>query len=728
MKHILIIIVAIVWSGFSAALFAQVDKGDAAFEDLRYQDAIQYYEKALQKRDNPEAAVKLAHSYRLTGQSEAAEQWYKKAIDGGQNGPEVRVHYAKMLLTNNKTADARQEADKVTAEAPNNLAARNIIQACDIRERLLRMGEQYTVQKAAFNAEGVDFSPNYWGDRLVFTSDRDPDGVRSDWTGRNYTSLYQVNTAGGAAERLTGNINGKYNDGAATFAPDGKTMYFTRNNYEQDERRKSKQDIVKLIITTAQLQDNNWQLGQPFAHNSNEYNTAHPALSADGNVLIFASDRPGGHGGMDLWRCDWTGASWGQPYNLGPSVNTSDNEIFPWVAPDGTLLFASNGWPGLGGLDVFLSRADANGYTTPENVGAPINSPKDDFGCISLDQMQSGFFSSNIQSSIGTEDIFQFQRKKVQPAPAPKPSAPPPPQDFALNGVVVDKYTGIPLPGVEVTLENTQTGERQTTQTKDNGRFEFALRPNSTYRVSGIKNGISTDVKTETTEGKTTPVLFTQLEHNDPRFTLRGKAVNRKTQEPVAGVDVTLFNAGTSAEEHALTDAKGAFFFQLEQNSNYTITGEKSGVFSSVKNATTMGLDRSTDLYVQLTLNVEIIEIGQEILLEDIYFDLNKSNIRPDAAKILDNMVEFMQRSPTLVVELTSHTDSRDTNEHNQALSQRRAESTMAYLVSKGIDPARMQAHGYGETQLTNRCADGVTCSEAEHQKNRRTAFKVLKL
>jgi outer membrane protein OmpA-like peptidoglycan-associated protein/tetratricopeptide (TPR) repeat protein len=702
------------------ALFAQIEKGDAAFEDLKYQEAIEYYEKALQKKANPAAAARLADSYRLTGQSEAAEKWYRTAIEGGQNGPEVRVHYAKMLLGNNKTAEARAEAERIVATAPNNIQAQNVLKACDIRTILLQNGNQYTIEPTAFNAEGVDFCPAYWGADLVFTSDRDQEGTeRSEWTGRNYTSLYRVATDGSEVERLKGDINGRYNDGAAVFSADGQTMFFTRNNYVEGERKASKQDVVKLIIASASLQNGQWKLGPAFQHSSNEWNTAHPALSADGNTLVFASDRPGGLGGMDLWESTRTGTGWSAPVNLGEAVNTPDNELFPFIAPDGALLFASNGWPGLGGLDVFLCKKTDDTYGTPDNVGAPINSSKDDFGCISLDGLQTGFFSSNIQSSIGTEDVFRFKRK-------PKPVAQP--QSYVLNGLVTDKFTGIPLPSVDVVLENTGTGERRTASTGENGRFEFALQPNADYRIVGSKNGINTDERTETTRNRGgNGVVFVQLEHNDPRFTLRGKSVNRKTNEPVAGVEVTLLNTGTGAEEKTLTDANGAFFFQLAQQSNYTITGQKEGVFTSVKQASTMGLDRSTDLYVQLTLNVEIIEIGKEILLEDIYFDLNKANIRADAAKILDNMVEFMQRNPRMEVELTSHTDARSPDAYNLDLSQRRAESTMRYLAEKGIVATRMTAKGYGETQLTNRCADGVPCSEAEHQQNRRTAFKVLK-
>jgi outer membrane protein OmpA-like peptidoglycan-associated protein len=700
---------------------AQVDKGDKAYSELSYAQAITYYEKALSKKKDPSVSARLGHCYRLTGNTEAAEQRYAEAIEGGLQTIEVRQQYAQMLLTNGKTAEARAQAERLITLNANDRSAQNIIKACDNRDLLLKMGDQYLVSLVAFNAEGADFCPTYAGDDLVFTSDRstDEDAEKSTWTGRGYTSIFRVPLVGGSApEPLQGDVNGQYNDGAAVFTADGEQMYFTRNNYQEKERRRSKDDVVNLIITGAKKSGNQWAMEVVFPYNSTEFNSAHPAISTDGQRLVFASDRPGGHGGMDLWACEWSGTGWSMPYNLGPSVNSPGNEIFPFLTPQGQLIFASNGWPGIGGLDIFISDPAGDAFFEPRNIGAPINSAKDDFGCITRDNLQTGFFSSNVNSVDGTEDIFQFKRKP----------APPPVYAYKMSGVVVDLLTQIPLPGVLVTLENVSANQSVTATTGENGRFEFDLKPNTDYRVSGLKNGITTNINNETTTGRgANTLVFTQLEHNDPRFTLRGTAINRKTSQPVEGVDVKLLNTSNLGENEAMTDAAGKFFFQLAQNSDYTITGQKAGVFTSVKNASTKGLDRSTDLYVQLTLNVDIIEIGQEIALEDIFFDLNKADIRPDAAKVLDNLVAFLQRSPGVIIEMASHTDARNTHPYNEALSQRRAESTMQYLITQGIEPGRLTAKGYGETQLVNRCADGVTCSEAEHQQNRRTTFKVLK-
>ncbi len=693
---------------------AQIDKGNKAFEDLKYQEAIEYFEKGLDRKKDPLAAARLADSYRLTGNSAAAEKWYNIAFSVGHDSEDSRLFYAKMLLANGKSEEARTQADKLLAQNPNHREAQNILRACDIRLILLGQGDQYIISKMAFNADGADFCPTYFGDQLIFTSDREGE-QKSEWTGRSFTSLYTVTPGSGLATPLIGEVNGEYNDGAAVLTADGEIMYFTRNNYKDKERKKGKNDVVSLILARAKRQGAQWIFEDFFPYNSPEFSNAHPALDPSGTKLIFASNRSGGVGGMDLWKSEFINGAWSIPTNLGPDVNTTGNEIFPFLCPDGTLLFSSNTHPGLGGLDVFYCRAHRGGFGEVLNIGAPINSAKDDFGCISRDGLESGYFSSNANSAQNTEDIYSFKRK-------------PAPLEFNLAGVVVDKYTQIPLPAVEVTLENLSTGQKQTVPSTDNGRFKFELDNDADYRLSGVLHGIKTTLEEVTTKGRTnSDLIFVQLEHNDPRFTLRGSAINRKTKDPVAGVEVKLLNTKTMLEETIVTDAEGKFFFQLEQQSDYTITGQKEGVFASIKKASTMGLDRTTELYVQLTLNVDIIEIGKEIVLEDIYFDLNKHQIRPDAASILDRMVEFMQQNTTLEVELTSHTDARNTNEYNMSLSQRRAESTRQYLISKGVAESRMTANGYGESQLVNRCADGVTCTELEHQKNRRTAFKVLK-
>lgn len=687
-----------------------LQQADNAYENLAYAKAIEHYEKALAKQNDPVAATRLADSYRLTNNHQQAEKWYAVAVNAPNTTAETRLHYAKALLANGKTDLARQQAARVLETSPANKQVRNLLEACDIREQLQRAGDRYIIAPSIFNApEASDFCPAYYRNGLVFTSDRGS-GAKSDWTGRAFTAIYDANTQ----SPLKGDVNGQYNDGAACFTADGSVMYYTRNNYKGNERRKGADNVVNLVLERARLQGDAWVREDFFPHNSPDFSCAHPALSTDGRTLIFASNRPGGLGGMDLWKSVFDGASWSEPINLGPTVNTEGNELFPYLAPDGLLVFASDGWPGLGGLDIFTVPLQNGTYSAkPRNAGAPVNSSKDDFGCITRDGMATGYFSSNRNSANSTEDIWTFERTALP---------------FQMDGIVVDKFTQIPLPGVQVDLHNKTTGSTLTTVTGDDGRFSFDLENNADYRVSGTKNNIATTTAEESTRGrKPGETMFVQLEHNDPRFTLRGTAVTRKTGAPVEGVIVNLLNTSKKTEQTYTTDAEGKFFFQLEQNSDFVVSGQKNGVFASIKHASTRGLDRSTDLYVQLTLNVDILEIGMEIQLEDIYFDLDKHNIRPDAAVILDQFANFLVKNPAVEIELTSHTDSRGNDDYNLKLSQRRAESTVEYLVQKGVSRARLRAKGFGETRLVNRCADGVPCTEDEHQQNRRTAFRVLK-
>jgi outer membrane protein OmpA-like peptidoglycan-associated protein len=176
-----------------------------------------------------------------------------------------------------------------------------------------------------------------------------------------------------------------------------------------------------------------------------------------------------------------------------------------------------------------------------------------------------------------------------------------------------------------------------------------------------------------------------------------------------------------------ISDAEAKFVYQLEQASDYHIVASQAGKFSQTESVTTKGLDRSKTLYVTLKLGVSNLNAGAVFVLKNIHYDFDKWNIRPDAGRILNNLVNVMAQNPGLRIELSSHTDSRGKDAYNLRLSQQRAEAAVNYLVSKGVVRERMVAKGYGETRLLNRCANGVDCSEDEHQANRRTEIKVLK-
>jgi len=221
---------------------------------------------------------------------------------------------------------------------------------------------------------------------VVFTSNRKNvewvDNSHS-WTGKQFFRIYFAQGAEASFSSPTlfaGKLQTKYHDGPVSFNKTGNIMYFTRNNIEDGKKRTDDKQITRLKIYSTNYADGKWGIEVPMTFNNDNYSVAHPSLSADSKTLYFSSDMPGGQGGMDIWKTEWNGSAWGVPSNLGTTINTPGNEIFPFVAEDGTLLFSSDGLPGIGGLDLFQTSSSSGKWMKPENMGAPLNSSYDDFG------------------------------------------------------------------------------------------------------------------------------------------------------------------------------------------------------------------------------------------------------------------------------------------------------------------------------------------------------------
>lgn len=296
-----------------------------------------------------------------------------------------------------------------------------------------------------------------------------------------------------------------------------------------------------------------------------------------------------------------------------------------------------------------------------------------------------------------------------------------------LQVVVKDKQTGLALSGVRVTIK--KVDDQYTSITNSNGEAERVIDATpATYIIQGEKNGILTNKLTisEADFRNVGNTLYRELLHDDPRFTLIGSTVRDESNELLPGISTILTHGTTQENMKQISDQEAKFIYQLNQNAEYRVVANQSGKYSQTEQVSTMGLDRSKTLYVTLKLGVSDLVEGASWVLKNIHYDFDKSNIRNDAAIILDNVVSVLKQNPTLKIELSSHTDSRGNDNYNMALSQRRAESAVEYLVSRGISRDRLVAKGYGESRLVNDCGNGVDCSEAQHQENRRTEIKVL--
>ncbi|MFD3003739.1 OmpA family protein [Pontibacter toksunensis] len=637
-------------------------KANNHYENYEFALALQNYEEAIQKR-TPDlvTAKRIADSYRLTRQTQQAENWYSKVVKMTGREPMNLYYFAEALRSNGKYAEAKEQFMLWGEEMPEKAEqAQDLIEATEMAIRWMNHPAVAKVEplQVLNNANYSDFSPMQYGNKgIIFTSDRGvkPTGNKKKdqaqvygWTGRPYLQLFTVEQDAqgkwGSPVALQDVINSDYHNATASAAEDGKTLYFTRTHVIQKkshvnpdptswvkEAGSEEQDHMnRLEIYTAEKQGTNWSNIQPFAYNKvKEYSVGHPALSPDGKVLYFVSDMPGGKGDTDVYyslrKAD---GSWGEPVNAGSVINTPGRESFPYVDATGKLFFSSDGHVGMGGLDIFSAEGAQGNWRRVKNMGYPINTPKNDYGIMFTEPGKKGLLSSNRDAGNGTDDIYTFD---------------------ILNKPVVLAIT---------TLERKQNAQKRTVQE---------------------------------------PLPET-------RITVAQKSIK----------DSTVF----------VTDEKGKYFMDGRVGDDYTFMGARHGYLKMQNTAQVPATAPDT---IEVALLFDKNELEKAIVLENIYYDLDKSDIRIDAATELNKLATLLENNPQIDIELSAHTDSRESQDYNQALSERRAQAAVDYLVSKGIDRSRLTAKGYGKTKLVNGCGDGVTCSEEDHQKNRRTEFIIKK-
>ncbi|WP_154647990.1 OmpA family protein [Pedobacter arcticus] len=620
-------------------------KANKYYEKYDYKYAMEIYQQVMEKNPTVEVAEKLANCYRFTSNSIEAEKAYATVLTFPGFNPINYIYYADALKENGKFEQAKRNyltyAERVPAQSDEAVKLANGCDAARIWLENPNLNIQVT-NESGFNTKYSDFSPIPYEKGFIFVSDREFLKPLTDkrspkiygWTGNPYLKLYQAETKDSVFTgemKLTlmpEQINDNYHSGPATLSADGNTLYFTKAGVTTvEEKPKGKDVVFKKAIFYSTKQNGTWTQAVSFPYNRPfEYSIEHPALSPDGNILYFASDMPGTMGGLDIFYSEKLGSGWSKPKNCGSAVNTKYDEVFPTVRKDGKLFFSSRGHITIGGLDIFSAIGSKDSWTEAENLKAPINSSKDDFGIYYFNDNLTGFLSSNRPGGKGGDDIYQFSERPKE-------------MFFAVEGQVVQKQDGSPIEGVRVFLVDKDTGLEKSLVSDENGAFKFELAPETDYLVRGDLD----------------------------------KYFNRQQGQ-----------------------------------------------------ITTKGATESTVYNVKFE-----VEKGEEaylVRLNNIYYDFNKFNIRKDAEADLQKVLNFMKTTPNVNIELRSHTDARGKATYNMELSKKRAISAENYLLKAGADKERLTANGYGETQLLNKCADGVKCTAAEHQLNRRTEFKVVKV
>ncbi|OWY21441.1 hypothetical protein C7N43_24825 [Sphingobacteriales bacterium UPWRP_1] len=739
----------------------KLKKANQLFDAFSFPDAAEQYKKILAKDDNiAEAKIKLAECYRLMNMPIEAEYWYEQVVELPESEPVHKYHYGMALKMNGKFDRAKQMFLEYAQLVPADSRGLRQAEACEQANYFLTNPGIYQLNLAAsVNTEKADFGPAFYREGIVYASESNvKDKTKMyNWREQPFLDLFYAKQDGDNPSNLTapeafkGKVNTWVHEGTVAFSQDFETMYFTRNNYINGITGYDTEEImntVNLKIYEAKSEGGGerWGSVKSLPFNNDDYSVGHPTLSADGQALYFVSDMPGGYGETDIYVSYLSGDSWSAPENLGPEINTEGREMFPFISKDGTLYFASDALPGLGGLDVFSSQLQDDGtWSAPENLRYPINTNADDFAFIIDASNSKGYLSSNRPGGKGDDDIYSFTKLTN-----------------VLIGVVVDCNTQQPIEGAKVELmENGKLMQKRTSNAK--GGFSFPISPGKQYVVNASK----TDYEDGSQQISTVGMSGTQVEVKIPicpktgpngattqagaKCKGEGTVLDKASNKPVSGTIVTLTNVDTREEKTFVTGADGKYSFELDSESDYVIHAAKEYYFTEVKSVSTKGRDCASPDQSNMPLDFPIVKVidenklgpnGQiqpsdqviitdgipsEVLnLNHIYYDFDQHYIRKDAKPELDKVVDFMYRNPSIILELRSHTDSRGTHEYNQALSERRAQSALNYIIGRGVTASRISAKGFGETQLTNECSDGIPCDDAKHQNNRRTEFAVV--
>jgi len=713
-------------------------KAEQYYDKLAYHDAISLYERLLKKKEDPKAQAQLADCYRLTGDFQKAATAYNKAVTQGNTEPQTYLHQAEMLQITKDYKGAEEAYKKYLQTNPNNEQAANQLAAVQNPLQFSK-SNRYNITNLSVNTKYYDFAPTYFNDGLYFSSNRESKKApkkEHTWLGTTYFDIYYAKgekTDFEKASNIKKDGASKYHDAAATFTQDGKTVFFTRNNIIGKKVQKSSDQIVKQGIYESVVDGKKWKEAKAFKFNNPEYDVAHPSLSTDGNTLYFSSNKPGGKGGMDLYASQKNGSEFSEPVNL-TALNTEGDELFPSVDKDGNLYFASNGFGGLGGLDIFRTTktANANSFTTPINVGAPVNSSYDDFGVTFSKEPNIAYFTSNRTEGKGNDDIWTFTDNGI-----------------FLEGIVVDALTQQPINNSTTEMLQSSVSKGKST-TKEDGIFKYDVDPNKKYsfKASAENYADNNDVTVDTKDvkpGETVKVKIPLTPKKPAGYIVQVLDKVSKKQVKNATVDVAS-QTDINTYKQQITDTAGKVCYTILCGNDYLSTAGAQGYlpasqsFSTKNNCHKLvdcGKDGGETLVIELDRDpnakgafdengnpINDADLSKE--LKDIYYDFDKWNVRLESEPELRRVMQFMMDNPDAIAEIGSFTDARATDEYNIQLSQKRAQSVVDWLTQRGIAKGRLRPVGYGETKPRNTCVDGVQCSEYEHQRNRRTEFRII--
>lgn len=660
----------------SQLVMGQKSRGDRFFDKGDYINAAKYYELALEKERHKKDLENLATCYYNTFQYRLASRYLKQLVKGrfGEKDKNYNNEFNfKLYQVLSALGDYETGLEYLKVYKENNSKPIDVAEAIDVIETFKLKTPDYKVEKTQFNSDASEFGAVKFGDSVYFSSDRATNQLFEKtykWTHQSFLDIYATsvnkkNDTIGLVKSMPESINSKYHEGNFCFSKDGNTLYVSRSNTVKGKREFNDDNTNNIHLYKSVKENGVWSIPEKLPFNLNGFSYQHPALSLDEKKLYFSSNIEGGFGSFDLYYIDLTEDEMAKPINLGATINTENREHFPFISNKGHLFFASNGHLGLGMLDNFVSELVDGLFTTPTNLGAPINSQYDDFSLTYYNENE-GFFASNRNKK--NDDIFQFKQSGEIFI-----------REYINTFEVRDAVTKDYIPNAKVILNSRKNVELYNNTLTNPSVFNMNLLADR-YEFKAESEGYySKSLQVEVLEKQDqTHVLYLKQIPPPPPVVVdpvEAIIVKKKIDKKLKEEDPTRFALLTDVDGPPVIEKDGKLFFQLEP----------------------------------------------------IYFDFNTWNIRSDSKKILDALAAKLERYPKIYLKISAHTDSRGTAKYNQILSERRAESTRNYLALEGyINARRLSFKGFGEMEPIVPCPM-LNCSEEEHQLNRRSEFEIVK-
>jgi outer membrane protein OmpA-like peptidoglycan-associated protein len=700
MKNIkkLLLIVLVFSIQFINAQGQDLARAKRYFDRARYSQAITMYETIVTGNTSETVVKNLADSYYYTNNLKKAQQYYRYLFKNNNLNltEDYYFRYSQTLKATGNYDDANSILREYYQKSANKESAAQFEKETKELENVAAIGNRFEIKNLDLNTANSEFGALENGEKLIFaTTKRRPSIFDKiyQWNNETYLNLASVSlkniNAKDSIKNFAKELNSRMHESNAVFTKDGKYMYFTRNSSKNGHRRKNKEKISTLQIFKAEWVNGKWANIKALSFCSNDYSVEHPALSPDEKTLYFASDMPGTMGSFDIFSVEINDKIYGTPKNLGNKINTNKKEQFPFVSQDNKLYYSSNGLPGYGSLDVFVSEIKNETFSKPLNVGLPINSGLDDFSFNINSDTKQGYFSSNRAGGKGGDDIFSIQETKDLII-----------EDCMqlLAGTITDADTKLPLENAVVTLKTGDKNTIDSVTTTADGKFSFSVFCESNYIVLASKENYTDNSKTfrlGKERGKT----------NNASMALKSLEILKQEEQ-------RLVEQKKKDEEVAVAKQK-----EVEKAEK-----EKEKVVAEVK--------KKEKIDKIIAQEKDVVKEKDKVVIktEPIYFDYDLWYIRKDSKVALKRVIELMNKYPDMILEIGSHTDMRGDNKYNAVLSEKRAESTKEFLVDLGIADNRITARGYGESQPIIECKTEESCTEEQHELNRRSEFVIKSL